>query len=115
MTRNLLRVWVLLSPLGCGQPTDSTCPADEQGACSATALTYDTGIGELLSERCSPCHAADGVEAVRILTDYRHVFGQRTGIGTQLVACAMPPVGAPPLSSSERQQILDWLTCRAPQ
>ena len=115
MTRNSLLLSVLLSPLGCGQPSDSVCSTAEQGACSATALTYDTGIGELLTERCSPCHATDGVEAVRVLTDYRHVFGQRTGIGTQLVACVMPPAGAPTLSSTERQQILDWLTCGAPQ
>ena len=79
------------------------------------ALTYDTGIGTLLSERCSPCHAAGGVEATRLLTDYGHASGQRMSIATQLVSCSMPPPDAPPLSTAERQQVLAWLTCGAPR
>lgn len=113
---------LLLSLLGClaaacgpaASAPISDCPEDQQGDCPANALTYDTGIGALLTERCSPCHAAGGVEATRLLTDYDHAFGLRTSIGTQLASCSMPPAGAPSLTVSERQQILDWLTCRTP-
>ena len=83
--------------------------------CPDGALTYDTGIGALLDERCSPCHAAGGVEASRLLTDYIHAKGLQMSIGSQLVSCSMPPVGSPQLSSDERQQILDWLTCGTPR
>ncbi len=109
----LLLLLASLSSSGCGGGSSekSACPEDVQGACSPAALSYDSGIGALLTERCSPCHAAGGVEATRLLTDYKHVSGQLTGIGTQLVTCSMPPAGAPPLSIDERQQILDWLTC----
>jgi len=106
---------VLLAALlsGCGPAAAPACSVEEQAACPANALTYDTGIGTLLSERCSPCHAAGGVEAQRLLTDYAHVSGLRMSIASQLVTCSMPPAGAPQLSASERQQVLDWLTCGA--
>ncbi len=108
----------LLSVLltACGESAPSAdCPDDQQLGCPASALTYDTGIGALLTERCSPCHAAGGVEATRLLTDYAHASGLRMSIGSQLVTCSMPPPGEPPLSLAERQQILDWLTCGGPR
>ena len=91
------------------------CPEVHQAGCPAGALTYDTGIGDLLTERCSPCHAVGGIEASRLLTDYGHASGLRMSIAAQLVTCSMPLAGAPPLSNDERQQILDWLTCGAPR
>ena len=83
--------------------------------CPADALTYDTGIGALLDERCSPCHAAGGVEASVPLTDYDHAMREYMSIGSQLVTCSMPPAGSPQLTIDERQQILDWLTCGIPR
>ena len=115
MTRNALLLLLVPSAFGCGPSAASACPSDEQGACSPSASTYDSGVGMLLTQRCSPCHAAGGVEQARLLTDYPHAFGQRTGVGTQLVTCSMPPAGAPGLSDAERKQILDWLTCGAPR
>jgi cytochrome c5 len=118
----LPRIWLLslLGSLfaGCGQASPSepsACPDDTQSGCPATALTYDTGIGALIGERCSPCHAPGGVEASRVLTDYAHASGLKMSIATQLVSCSMPPLGAPQLSSDERQQILDWLSCGGPR
>lgn len=106
--------------VGCGSGVvaspSAVCPEDSQTGCPAAALTYDTGIGALLEERCSPCHAPGGVEAASVLlTDYDHARNQRMGIGSQLVTCSMPPPDAPPLSNDERQQILDWLTCDTPR
>jgi len=114
----------LLAPLyylavACGQsppPRASDCPDVQQAGCPAGALTYDTGIGDLLTARCTPaCHAAGGSEATRPLTDYGHAAGLRISIANQLLSCSMPPAGAPPLSPDERQLILDWLTCGAPR
>lgn len=105
--------------IACGQatpPRGSGCPDVQQAGCPDGALTYDTGVGDLLSERCTPaCHAAGGVEATRPLTDYSHVSGMRMGIANQLLSCSMPPAGAKPLSDQERQLILDWLSCGAPR
>jgi cytochrome c5 len=104
--------------VACGSSAPSTprdCPEYQQAGCPTGALGYDTGIGDVLTERCSPCHAEGGIEATRLLTDYGHASGQRMSIATQLVTCSMPPFGAPPLSNDERKQILDWLTCGAPR
>jgi len=102
--------------IACGQSSSGPgCPADNQDQCVDGTLSYDNGIGALLSERCSPCHAPKGVEMTVLLTDYGHVSGARTSIATQLVTCAMPPAGSPQLSTEERNQILDWLTCGAPK
>jgi uncharacterized membrane protein len=79
--------------------------------CPADALTFDTGIGDLLHERCYPCHSSDGVERSRQLTDYAHVKNERMSIASQLVSCSMPPAGSPQPTDSERQQILDWFAC----
>ena len=99
----------------CGQSPSQACPADDQEQCADAGLSYDGGIGDLLKERCSPCHAPGGVEATRLLTDYGHVSGERMSIVAQLVTCSMPPAGAPALSADEQKQILGWLACGAPR
>ena len=104
-----------LFALACGQPSGTTCSVDAPNECVDSSLSYDSGIGALLTERCSPCHAADGVEATRLLTDYSHVSGERMSIAAQLATCSMPPAGAPPLSTAERNQILGWLSCGGPK
>jgi uncharacterized membrane protein len=101
--------------VACGQSPSKDCPADNQDQCVDTTLSYDNGIGELLTERCSPCHAPKGVEMTILLTDSGHISGERTSIATQLVTCSMPPAGNPQLTTAERNQILDWLTCGAPK
>gem|GEM_PF-1691157 len=100
----------------CGQPAEhEACAVQARTSCPTDALTFDTGIAELLHARCYPCHAADGVESSRQLTDYAHVYGERMSIAGQVASCSMPPAGSPQLTSSERQQILDWFACSAPE
>jgi uncharacterized membrane protein len=106
----------IVAAAACGHPSEQqACPALVQNDCPAAASTFNAGIGELLHARCYPCHASDGVERSRQLTDYSHVFGERMSIALQLQSCAMPPLGSPQLTSSERQQILDWFACGAPE
>ena len=101
-----------IAAVACGQPAEhEACPAPPPLGCPSNALTFDTGIGELLHSRCFPCHSADGVERSRQLTDYAHVSREPMSIASQLASCSMPPPGSPPLTSDERRQILDWLAC----
>lgn len=101
----------------CGQSPSATPPSDcpeLQAECPATPPTYAAGIGALIGERCSPCHAPGGIEAESVLlTDYQSARMLTIGIGTQVQGCLMPPAGSPPLSDDERQQILEWLKCGA--
>ena len=101
--------------VACGPKAAKDCPPDEQAACTGSSLGYDAAIASIINDRCMPCHAPGGVEATVPLTNYQRVFGQRTSIGGQLVTCSMPPDGSPQLTDSERKQILDWLTCGAPE
>ncbi len=107
---------MLLAALGCGSSTTgAACQVEDQTDCVDSALGYDDGIGELLEERCSPCHASGGVERTSLLTDYEHVSRQRMSIANQLVTCSMPPAGSPALSGEERERILAWLSCGGPK
>lgn len=118
MLRELLASLLVVLLMACGQsaPPAQSCPQMEQMGCPPASLTYDTGIGELLMTRCSPCHqAGPGSVGAVFLGSYSQTKSAGTGIGTQLLTCSMPPEGAPPLVSNERQQILDWLTCGAPR
>jgi uncharacterized membrane protein len=98
-----------------GPPEQDACPVPPQRGCPTDALTFSTGIADLLHTRCFPCHSADGVEQSHQLTDYDHVKGERMGIASQVASCSMPPSGSPVLTSSERQQIIDWYTCGTPE
>jgi hypothetical protein len=100
----------------CSPKADKTCPTTDQAEClDAGMVSYDSGIGAILNARCTPCHAAGGVEDSIILTDYTHASGERMSIVGQLVTCSMPPDGSPQLSADERTQILTWLSCGAPK
>lgn len=100
----------------CGQPAEhDTCAVQVRSQCPTDALTFDTGIGDLLHARCYPCHSSDGVESGRQLTDYAHVYNERMSIAGQVASCSMPPAGSVQLTTTERQQILDWFACYAPE
>ncbi|MEO7034824.1 MAG: hypothetical protein ABI548_13025 [Polyangiaceae bacterium] len=115
--RSRLNLFPLLASfaLACSPSPGATCSIDAPNECVDASLSYDGGIGALLTERCSPCHAAGGEEATLLLTDYDHVSRQLMGIGSQLVTCSMPLAGSPQLSADERNQILGWLSCGAPR
>lgn len=109
-------LWLTALVLGCAPKADKACPMDVAADClDAAALTYNADIGPIINARCTPCHAAGGVEDSILLTDYGHVTGERMTIEAQLLTCAMPPDGSPQLTSDERTQMLSWLTCGTPQ
>ncbi len=115
MSARISMLTAILAVLGCGASPDPACPMDEQGECVESTPGYGDGIGQLLTERCSPCHAAGGVERSRLLTDYEHVSAQRMSIANQLATCSMPPADSPALSAQERTRILAWLSCGGPK
>ena len=115
LPKRLIGCLSLVIGTACGQAAPEACPATARMSCPPAALTFDSGIATLIQARCLPCHDVGGVAVTPLLTDYTQVFNARRGIGPQLLTCAMPPSGAPPLSAAERQQILDWLACDAPR
>jgi hypothetical protein len=113
----LLSAWLL----GCsgsdntdGGPEGGSCPNDLPMSCPAPAPSYQTTIAPLVQRRCVPCHGPGGVEAVRPLDSYNAIYAIRGTVLTQLYSCQMPPAGATPPTANERQQLLAWLVCQAP-
>jgi uncharacterized membrane protein len=91
-----------------------SCPNDLPSACPSPAPSYSQTIAPLISNRCFPCHAPGGQEAVTPLTTYSEVFARRTSVLTQVYHCQMPLAGSPQITASERAALLAWLVCDAP-
>jgi len=111
-----MRSWaiavVCAALVGCfSQPSD--CPSDLPASCPATgAPSYQNDVAPILAARCVSCHSAGGIEANVPLDTYTSVFGWRGPVLDQVYACKMPQ--GTPLAPAERQALLTWLVCGAP-
>ncbi len=91
------------------------CPSDLPAACPSPPPSYASDVAPIIAARCYPCHAPGGVAASKHeLSSYDRVFAQRSAVLNQVYACAMPPKDAAPPAASERQKLLGWLVCKAP-
>jgi hypothetical protein len=86
--------------------------------------SFDTDVLPIFHQVCDNCHAPDASAPERqmpYLTSYQQIYGTNGGsearaINVQIFDnCAMPPANAPvPLSADQRQTLLAWLACGAP-
>jgi hypothetical protein len=109
---------IVLAP-ACSSETTSpadafSCPSDLPGACPATPPSYVRDVAPMLSRRCLKCHDPSGTAGTIPLDTYVHVFQSRITVLTRVYGCQMPPAGEPVLTASERQTLLGWLVCEAP-
>lgn len=110
----------LLAGAGCSGETPRSdlatgqCPNDLPQSCPAAVPSYQADIMPLLKRACTECHSASGIVPNRPLDNYNSVYSQRQAVLTQVYACRMPPPGAPPLSTADRQLLLTWLICQSP-
>ena len=56
-----------------------------------------------------------GQEASRPFLTYSQVYSERSAMLNQVYACNMPPSSAAKPTEEERQALLAWLVCGAPQ
>lgn len=105
--------FVIAALAACGSSGPS-CPNDLPASCPSPAPSYQSMIAPLISARCLICHSPGGQEASIPFTTYQNVFAERSPMLNQVYACYMPPTGAQPLSAQERNQLLTWLVCGAP-
>lgn len=70
----------------------------------------------MLRANCFACHAGNGdaVDALDLST-FERVHAERLAIEGKVRARAMPPAGRQPLTDSERETVLSWLGCQAPE
>jgi hypothetical protein len=71
----------------------------------------------LIERRCAICHAPGGMSSDKPMTSYAEVHRLAGTMLTQVYRCAMPPDASPavPLTIDEREELLTWLYCGAPQ
>jgi hypothetical protein len=128
--RRAQRVWVraiaaLAAPAGAllmaacsgggggGAGGSGGCPSDLPPSCPSGAAKYDSTIAPLLKAKCDLCHVPGGLSTPYLQT-YDEVYTARSAVLDQVYACKMPPLGYPPLSTTERVELLGWLVCGAP-
>jgi uncharacterized membrane protein len=108
-------VWglMIVALAACGG-SGGSCPNDLPASCPSSPPSYQGAIAPLISARCLICHSPGGQEQSIPFTTYQNVFAERSPMLDQVYACNMPPAGAQQLSSQERNLLLTWLVCGAP-
>jgi uncharacterized membrane protein len=91
----------------------ASCPADLPASCPADAAGYKATIAPLIAERCGVCHTPGGASTPYLET-YAEISAAAGAVLDQVYACKMPPAGYPKLTPAERQELLGWLVCKAP-
>jgi hypothetical protein len=99
--------------------TPADCPSDLPSACDAPAPSYKDAVSQTIAEVCQPCHRAGGLAADKPFDSYARVYARRRTILDLVNRCLMPPASAAcdaaQPSPAQRQELLQWLVCGAPQ
>ncbi len=90
------------------------CNAVPVTECPAPAPRY-ADVAPIIAERCVACHDGKMKPGPWPLIDYNHVADWADVVRADLLTCAMPPPDAPPMPDGERQLLLTWLRCGAPE
>ncbi len=94
-----------VAPEACDVTVPVSCPDED--------LTY-ADVAPIIEHRCVPCH--DGRGANWPLSSHSHVVDWADDIRSRMLDCSMPPLNSGmTMPNSERQRIVDWLRCGAPQ
>ncbi|GAC1358324.1 MAG: hypothetical protein NVSMB47_11270 [Polyangiales bacterium] len=112
---------VALSLLACSHaspapPVDagSGCPNDLPTACPTPPPSYKDDVAGILDAHCNGCHGPGGNAADKPLLTYADAFRLRGPVLNQVYGCVMPPATERPLTPEQRQKLLAWLVCGAP-
>ena len=92
------------------------CPAVVPANCPTTP-SYANDIAPIFKRSCMTCHSPGGDSADVDLTTYVGIANRESTVLTDVHQCSMPPAGAPTstnVTSADRQLILQWLVCGAP-
>ncbi len=102
---------------GCLGPVEQgpSCPNDLPPSCPATVPSYQATVAPIINLRCVSCHSPGGQQSNLPLQTYSEVYPKRSAILDQVYACNMPRAPTPRPTEQERQALLTWLVCGAPQ
>jgi len=107
--------WVLVAS-GCRTSAVPPTSAPELASCPSPPPSYRADVVPVLRQKCFACHAGDGDEVEdHDFSSFAKVRAQRASIEGKVRARAMPPSGRQQLTDPERQTLLWWLSCHAPE
>jgi hypothetical protein len=90
------------------------CPRDLPDACT-DAPSYSATLGRIIQTECAPCHYAGSTIAKFDFSTYAGVSTNAGAFLGQLYSCHMPPPDSGlSVSLNEREELLAWLVCGAP-
>lgn len=122
----LILSFVLVGLVGC----ESESGGDGEGGCNVSAPTSCpddpptyADVQPIFEERCIVCHTSDNDNTMCpmpgqcwSLEEYGHVRDWAPEIKTQVLECRMPlPTAGITMTNTEREEILTWLRCGAPE
>jgi len=95
-----------------------SCPT-LTSACPSPQPSWQTDVSPFISTYCLRCHSEGGVAPPSFnYQSYQGVFQNRSTMSTVVIQCSMPPADASPPaimpSPAERQTIVSWIACGAP-
>jgi mono/diheme cytochrome c family protein len=114
---------VALLAAGCSSgPAATSCPpAPVDPPCPDAVPSFAGDVyPNVFAVSCVPCHRPGGVESSWPFTTYQQIYGTRGTTAGEIYqqvfnACLMPPPGNPEtLTDVQRQKLLDWFGCGAP-
>ncbi len=106
------------SPTSGNAAATEACP-DLSTDCPATPPSWSNDVEPLIVTYCDQCHGDGGIEQSQFdYTTYAGVYKNRAEMLTQVYQCQMPPSDASPPavmpSTQDRQTLVSWLACNAP-
>jgi hypothetical protein len=91
------------------------CAYDLPDGCPSPPPSWSNEVQPIVDRTCNPCHGDGGVQQhILDFTTYSGVNRNRGSILTQVYSCKMPPLDAAAPLPQERQALLGWLVCNAP-
>lgn len=91
------------------------CDTVAPRACNFPELTYTNDIKPLVDDICLGCHKGEK-DGPWTLNGYEHVANWHDLIRAVMLNCEMPPPEEQiPMTTEERQLILEWLRCGYPE
>ena len=106
-----------LASFGCQKSSGVECMPPPVVACpDGGGPSFEGEVLPIFQAVCDNCHAPDASEATKPLTTYKQIYGYAGEYNNQVfLSCLMPPPTAPvQLNRDQRQTLLVWLACGAP-
>jgi hypothetical protein len=103
--------------VACGDQAShaNSCPNDVPPSCPSPEPSWKDQVQAIVDTRCNGCHGDGGIEqSVFNFATYDGVRLHYTAMLGRLSLCQMPPADAAAPTPAERQALLGWLVCRAP-